>query len=141
MAKSKRVMKKKAKRRLMVFGTLSCFMIAYFIFSSTLAVIKITRLSNENKSLQTELKNLKKEERDLNVEIQKLKDPDYLARYARENYLYSKDGEYIIKLDEEKKEKSKVEDISLEDYKYILFCGGFFVLLLMIWLIKKVKEK
>lgn len=137
----KKSMKKKAKRRLMIFGTLSCFMIAYCIFSSTLAVIKITQLSNEKKALQSELKSLKKDETDLNVEIQKLKDPDYLARYARENYLYSKDGEYIIKLDKDKKKKQKIEEVHWEDYKYVFIGGGIFVVILMIWLIRRVKEK
>ena len=41
----------------------------------------------------------------LNQEIIKLQDPEYLARYAREKYFYSKDGELIIKLpDEEENE-------------------------------------
>lgn len=137
----KKSMKKKAKRRLMFFGTLSCFMIAYFIFSSTLAIIKIVNLNNEKKALNTELKSLKKDETDLAVEIEKLKDPDYLARYARENYLYSKDGEYIIKLDDQEKEKETEEKVDWKDYKYVFIGGGVFVVILVIWLIKKVNEK
>lgn len=140
MAKKKSV-KKKAKRRLMVFGTISCCMIAYFIFSSTVAMMKITQLSNERKSLQAELASLKQEEVDLNVEIQKLKDLDYLARYARENYLYSKDGEYIIKLDEKKKPKANKTEVDWKDYKEIYIGGGVFVLLLMLWVFRKAKEK
>lgn len=140
MAKKKSV-KKKAKRRLMVFGTISCCMIAYFIFSSTVAMMKITQLSNERKSLQAELASLKQEEVDLNVEIQKLKDLDYLARYARENYLYSKDGEYIIKLDEKKKPKADETKVDWKDYKEIYIGGGVFVLLLMLWVFRKAKEK
>lgn len=137
----KKSMKKKAKRRLMFFGTLSCFMIAYFIFSSTLAIIKIVNLNNEKKALNTDLKSLKKDETDLAVEIEKLKDPDYLARYARENYLYSKDGEYIIKLDDQEKEKETEEKVDWKDYKYVFIGGGVFVIILVIWLIKKVNEK
>ena len=137
----KKSMKKKAKRRLMFFGTLSCFMIAYFIFSSTLAIIKIVNLNNEKKALNTELKSLKKDETDLAVEIEKLKDPDYLSRYARENYLYSKDGEYIIKLDDQEKEKEAEEKVDWKDYKYVFIGGGVFVIILVIWLIKKVNEK
>lgn len=137
----KKSMKKKAKRRLMFFGTLSCFMIAYFIFSSTLAIIKIVNLNNEKKALNTELKSLKKDETDLAVEIEKLKDPDYLSRYARENYLYSKDGEYIIKLDDQEKEKETEEKVDWKDYKYVFIGGGVFVIILVIWLIKKVNEK
>ena len=137
----KKSMKKKAKRRLMFFGTLNCFMIAYFIFSTKHAIIKIVNLNNEKKALNTELKSLKKDETDLAVEIEKLKDPDYLARYARENYLYSKDGEYIIKLDDQEKEKETEEKVDWKDYKYVFIGGGVFVIILVIWLIKKVNEK
>ena len=31
----------------------------------------------------------------------KLQDPEYVAKYAREKYLYSKDGELIIKIVDE----------------------------------------
>ncbi len=40
------------------------------------------------------------EEENLKSEIKKLQDPEYLAKYAREKYLYSKDDEIIIKLEE-----------------------------------------
>ena len=43
----------------------------------------------------------KLEEEDiLNDEISKLQDPEYLAKYAREKYLYSKDDEIIIKIED-----------------------------------------
>ena len=35
----------------------------------------------------------------LKSEINKLQDKEYVARYAREKLLYSKDGEIIIKMD------------------------------------------
>ena len=38
------------------------------------------------------------EEEYLNMEVEKLKDPDYVARYAREQFLYSKDGEFNIRI-------------------------------------------
>ncbi len=40
------------------------------------------------------------EEEELNDEINKLQDPEYMAKYAREKYLYSKDDEIIIKIEE-----------------------------------------
>ncbi|NLC48199.1 MAG: septum formation initiator family protein, partial [Tenericutes bacterium] len=40
------------------------------------------------------------EEETLKSEINKLKDPEYMARYAREKYLYSKNDEIIIKIEE-----------------------------------------
>ena len=34
----------------------------------------------------------------LKVEVNKLKNPEYVAKYAREKFLYSKDNEYVIKI-------------------------------------------
>ncbi len=44
------------------------------------------------------LSELKEKEEELNNTVTKLQDPDYVARYAREKYLYSKDGEIIIRV-------------------------------------------
>ena len=48
---------------------------------------------------------LKDEEDKLNSDIKKLKDPEYVARYAREKYMYSKDGELIIRLPDDDTDK------------------------------------
>ena len=37
-------------------------------------------------------------EETLSSDIIKLQDPDYIARFAREKYLYSRNGEIIIKI-------------------------------------------
>ena len=55
----------------------------------------------EKKSLDKELIHLKEKEEELKVDANKLQNPDYVARYAREKYLYSKDGEYILQIPEE----------------------------------------
>ena len=38
------------------------------------------------------------EETALKSEVTKLQNPDYVARYAREKYSYSKDGEIILRI-------------------------------------------
>ncbi len=48
---------------------------------------------------------MKDEEDKLNSDIKKLKDPEYVARYAREKYMYSKDGELIIRLPDDDTDK------------------------------------
>lgn len=53
----------------------------------------------EKKKLDKEYEEKLEREEILNSEIQKLQDDEYIARYAREKYLYSKDGEIIIKID------------------------------------------
>lgn len=59
---------------------------------------------------QTELLKIKytellEEEASLSSEAIKLQDPDYLARRAREKYLYTKDGEKILTIIEKEEDK------------------------------------
>jgi cell division protein DivIC len=54
---------------------------------------KITALSNNYDDLLDKEKGLKSE-------VTKLKDPNYVARYAKEKYLYSSSGETIIRMDD-----------------------------------------
>ncbi len=56
----------------------------------------------EKKTLSKELMSLKDKEEELKVDVNKLQDADYIARYAREKYYYSKDGEYILRIPEDK---------------------------------------
>ena len=90
---------KKDKRRIafkvILFITLSCFTLV-LTFNIT---IKIAEKTKEKKELTKKLDDLKEEEVILNDDVEKLKDPEYAARYAREKYLYSKDGEKILKID------------------------------------------
>lgn len=53
-----------------------------------------------NRKTKEELKNkyseLLESEESLEGEVVKLQDPEYVAKYAREKYLFTKDGELII---------------------------------------------
>ena len=42
----------------------------------------------------------KKKKEELETNVKKLEDPEYLARYAREKYFYSKEGELILRIPE-----------------------------------------
>jgi cell division protein FtsB len=57
-------------------------------------------MDNKKKTvaLQAKYNELLKEEKELKSEVTKLKDPEYVARYARETYFYSLPGEVIIKM-------------------------------------------
>lgn len=134
MAKKRRV-SKASKRRLIIFGFVSLVIIIYFFISLGTYAFKIVNLTSEKKKLENELIEMKDSEEDLTNEIERLKDPDYLARYARENYSYSKDGEYIIKLDEAKK---KEELSSSNSYKkYTMYIGISIICLIFIYIVKK----
>jgi cell division protein DivIC len=85
------------------------------IFSSLFFAILIStvlsdwmQIMNNKKETEELLKRkeeLLEEEASLKSEVNKLRDPDYIARYAREKYMYTKDGEVILKIiSEDKKE-------------------------------------
>lgn len=99
---------KASKKRLVVFGTISVIIIFYFVFLLGYYIYTIYDLKKEQKNLSNNYSELKYNEKELRNEIEKLQDEDYIARYARENYSYSKDGEYILKIsDKDKKEEEK----------------------------------
>lgn len=121
--------KKASSNRLMFFGTTSIFIILFFVAELFGFIFQVKNLNKEQQNITNEIKELKTEEDYLKNEIVKLKDPDYLARYARENYMYSKNGEYIIKVPETQiaevnnttDEQSKIWVISLSLLASIIF--------------------
>ena len=48
---------------------------------------------------------VKKEKKDLQNEVSLLNDDDYVTRYARENYVFTKDGEQVVILPDIDQEK------------------------------------
>ena len=77
-----------------IFGSFIVYL-SYNFFSNVSMILKI---NEEKKSLNDKLISLKDEQEILNADIKKLEDPDYVARCAREKYMYSKDGELIIRI-------------------------------------------
>ena len=82
----------------MFFGVLSFAFILYF-FSTVLDItMQIRGKYKEKSELSDELNHLKEEEQSLSTDVQKLQDPEYVGRYLREKYYYSKTNEFIIRL-------------------------------------------
>lgn len=92
---------KASKRRLSIFGTLSLVAIIYFLFSLVYNVYTIYDLTIQKSNLEKKYVELKEEAEELKIDIEKLSDEKYLANYAREKYLYSKDGEVILQINED----------------------------------------
>lgn len=135
---AKKKVPKKAKRRLIVFGPLAVFIIVYCIFTVITTGIDLYSLTHEKKELTNKLTTLKTDASDLKTEITKLQDKDYVARFARENYLYTKNGEYVIKTEEkEKKESKKVK----QDEKYIMYICIIIAILIILFIIVKHKKR
>jgi cell division protein DivIC len=93
--------KVKAKRRMLLLGLTSLFVIFAMTFTIGKYWIEIFDKYQEKKILDEELIALQEKEEELKVDANKLQNPDYVARYAREKYLYSKDGEYILQIPKE----------------------------------------
>ena len=82
---------------------LNMFVIVIFVMTFTIGKywVEIFEKYQEKKELDKELTLLKEKEEELKVDANKLQNPDYVARYAREKYRYSKDGEFILQIPEE----------------------------------------
>ena len=133
---TKKKIPKASKRRLMIFGTLSIVVMGYFFVTLITYTIRINDLKEEEKNLNNELIALKEDAEELENTIQKLKDPDYVARYARENYFYSKDGEYIIKIEEDEKEVVKEEKKEYK-YQYYIYGGASILVAIFLYILKR----
>ena len=59
---------------------------------------EIRDIKKEKETLEGKLADLEEQEEILKTDIQRLEDPEYVAKYAREKYLYSKEGELIIRI-------------------------------------------
>ena len=93
----KKVNKSKKGNYLVLISILSfCLLIVVAYYSSYL-FMQIYGKYNEKKELQKQLTELEDKNDELNKELEKLQDPEYIAKYAREKFYYSKDGEIIIK--------------------------------------------
>ncbi len=84
------------------------FFFAFIIFFGVTTVLGYNLLSNvldirkmevEKKELNDKIVKLQEEKKELESDIKKLEDSDYIAKYVREKYFYSKEGELILRMD------------------------------------------
>lgn len=92
-------MKRKQVTRKIIFVFLIYVVLGVLLLDSLVKTsYQLYTKNKEKKKFQEELEVLKDTEDKLKGQVNKLQDPDYIARYAREKYLYSKDGEIIIRI-------------------------------------------
>lgn len=129
---------KVSKRRLAIFGTISVFLIIYAFSSLVYYNYKVYSLKQEKKNLNTQMTELKSSESDYKNTITKLQDKEYLARYARENYLYTKENELVLDV---RKDTDDVVEVETEktDYKFIII--GLFIIVVIVGCVIKKKSK
>ena len=82
------------------------FLAFAFIITSVFFVSNLFSYASQIKDTKNEIANLEQsykdalsEEKKLKSDINKLQNPEYMAKYAREKYLYSKDDEIVIKIE------------------------------------------
>lgn len=90
---------KKDKRRIFVLICVFVPLLTFFVSNMVSYWSSIYTNIKDKKELDKVYASYLEEEELLKSEIEKLQDDEYIARYAREKYLYSKDGEIIIKID------------------------------------------
>ncbi len=89
---------KSSKKKTIIFTMLSLCLIVTITYVFSLNFLGIYQIYTEKEELTQKMAKLDEEEEKLSGEVERLQDPEYIARYAREKYLYSKDGEFIIKM-------------------------------------------
>lgn len=133
---AKKKMSKTSKRSLLLFGTISIIIIGYFFYNLCSYAYHIYTLKAEEKQLTEQLESLEHDEKILRTDIEKLKDPDYIARYARETFQYSKKDEIVLQLEDVKKEKEQTLVFSIPYQSFIKF-GIIFIIGIIIYVIIK----
>ena len=89
---------KKEKRRMIFISLVIIGLIVSLVKSVSKDWTKIMDNNNKIAELNEKYSNLLLDEEKLSSEVTKLHDSDYVARYAKEKYMYSADGETIIRM-------------------------------------------
>jgi cell division protein DivIC len=95
---AKKRMRKPKKVSIIIIILVCLCVCSYIVYCNVSIISEANDLRIENNDLKNELNELKGEEVSLKVQVDKLQDPDYVAKYAREKYLYSGKDEYIIRI-------------------------------------------
>lgn len=90
---------KKYKLRLLLYCLSLIIIISLLSLSCMNTWSMIYKNKQEKQELEVKYSELLDKEETLEGKVVKLQDPEYVAKYAREKYLYTSDGELIIDLD------------------------------------------
>lgn len=139
MAKKKNI-SIQARRRLFFSRPICLFLVTFVIITLMYNIVEVYNLTNEQKHKEEEYIKLQDESDTLKNEIVKLSDPTYLANFAREHYLYSKEDELVIELKRTSIEDNVVKQDTKEfDYNFLIYVGVAFII--VIFVIIKIKKK
>ena len=97
----RRKKKKKTKGRMIIFFLFFISIIGTLSFTLLNNLRQINDIRNEKKALSKEKEELLEKQASLEADIEKLSDDNYIARYAREKYFYSRPGEIILRIEDD----------------------------------------
>lgn len=100
MVKKRKKYTVKTKGRMFVVSIVFGFVVATLGYTLILNLKQINDMKKELKVLNDERDSLLEKEKSLEADIKRLSDSLYIARYAREKYFYSKEGEIILRIEE-----------------------------------------
>ena len=89
---------KKEKKRLFVISVVIILLVVSLVSSVAGDWTKIMENKSKITSLYKQYNYLLSEEEKLVSEVTKLQDDDYIVRFAKEKFLYSENGELIIRM-------------------------------------------
>ncbi len=95
-----RKMSQKTKFRVTFLSIAFIISIVAFVSTAFSYFSQIVKNKEEISKLKEVYNSKLEDEENLKDEISKLQDPEYMAKYAREKFLYSKNGEIIIKIED-----------------------------------------
>ena len=101
MVNSMKKVNKGAKRRMFLLFSVLVLLVSYMSYTTFSYWEQILKNKKDKKIYQEKYNKLLSEKEVLETDVIKLQDPEYVAKYAREKYLYTKDGELIIKIIDE----------------------------------------
>ena len=98
MVKKKKRYTVKTKGRMLVIFMFFGAIIGTLGFTFLRDLKRMAEMRQNMKKLVGEKNLLLEEEEAIQADIKRLSDPSYIARYAREKYFYSKEGEIILRI-------------------------------------------
>lgn len=91
---------RKERKRLFLISTAIIFLLVLLVSSVYKDWIQILENKSKVVALNNQYEELLEEEVALSSEITKLQDNAYLARYAKEKFMFSAEGDTIIRMDD-----------------------------------------
>lgn len=88
----------KVTSRMFMIVLLFCVVVGTLCYTLVQNLSQVSEMKKELNGLEKEKRTLQELEEITQADIVRLSDSAYVARYAREKYFYSKDGEIILRM-------------------------------------------